>query len=202
MNLTVPAIRKVAPNAPDVIVNQIINDLPKWAPAFDLGNDEEVLQFLAQMIHESQGLTHFEESLYYSTPERIAQVWPSRFSVASARPYARNPQALANVVYANRMGNGNAASGDGWKYRGRGGLQATGKAMFQQISTLLKYDFVANPDALADPKWVLPGSLAVAKILKLGLIHDFVADTKKLNGGTIGLADRMAILKALRDATK
>ncbi len=202
LNLTERAIRAVAPKAHPVIVKQIVENLQGWAPAFGLDSDEDVLEFIVQLVHESAGLTKFEESLYYKTGERIKATWPKRFiNSASAQPYAKNPQKLANRVYANRMGNGDEASGDGFRYRGRSGLQATGKDMYAKISVVLKFDFVSNPDALADPKWVLPASLAIAKLLKLGELTGMDADTRRLNGGTIGLADRKAIYAKLKRMT-
>lgn len=201
MRITPEVLRAVAPRAHPVVAKQIIQNLQGWAAGFGLGSDDEVLQFLAQLLHESSGLTDFEENLSYSTSKRIAQVWPSRFTEVSARPFVRNPKGLANKVYANRMGNGSEASGDGYKFRGRSGLQATGRAMYQKVSELLKFDFVNNPDALADPKWVLPGSLAIARILKLGEVHSFRDDTKRLNGGYNGLADRTATYNKLRALT-
>jgi putative chitinase len=91
------------------------------------------------------------------------------------------------------MGNGNEASGDGYRYRGRCGLQATGKEMYSKVSAILDFDFVTRPDDLASPMWVIPGSLAIAKILKLGDVHGMEQDTRRLNGGTTNLANRKAL---------
>nr|WP_246715312.1 glycoside hydrolase family 19 protein [Aestuariivirga litoralis] len=194
-------MQKIVPNGNGIILQQMEDKLQGWGPTFGLNSDDEILQFLAQLFHESVGLTRFLENLNYSSPARLIAVWPKRFpNLASAKPYAGNPQALANKVYASRMGNGDEASGDGWRYRGRGGLQATGRAMYQNISAILSHDFVANPDDMVDPKWILPSALAVAKILKLGSIHDFIQDTKALNGGTTGLAERQAYYKRLQNA--
>jgi putative chitinase len=163
--------------------------------------DDEQLQFLAQCIHESAGLTVFAENLNYSTAERIAAVWPSRFNVSSAKPYARNPKALANKVYANRMGNGDEASGDGYRYRGQGSLQGTGKDMFRKIGAILGVDLVAHPELIQSPQYNLLGALAIAKILGLGNIHDFKNDTHTLNGGYTGYADRLSIYNRLKTLT-
>lgn len=94
---------------------------------FGIGGAEQQARFLANVGHETGGLSVFEENLNYSA-ERLPKVWPKRFpTLASTSVYARNPVALANKVYADRMGNGNEKSGDGWRYRGAGMLQLTGR---------------------------------------------------------------------------
>jgi putative chitinase len=201
MRLTKEVILKIAPRANLALVNEIVTTLPKLAPQYGLGSDDEILQFLAQCIHESNGLTTFKENLNYSSAARIAAVWPSRFTTKSAIPYARNPAKLASKVYANRMGNGDEESGDGWKYSGKGLLQATGKAMFKMISDITGYDFVSKPDDMVLPKYNLLSALAVAKILKLGEIHDFKSDTKKLNGGYTNYEDRLSLYNRLKTLT-
>lgn len=95
---------------------------------FGIVSDEQRARFLANVGHETGGLSAFSENLNYSA-KRLTEVWPKRLpTLASATPYANNPVALANKVYANRMGNGDEKSGDGWRHRGSGGLQLTGKA--------------------------------------------------------------------------
>jgi putative chitinase len=101
--------------------------------------------FLAQLSVESGNLRSTEENLNYSA-KRLTQVWKTRFpTIASAEPYAHNPEALANYVYANRLGNGNEASGDGYRYRGRGLIQITGRENYRKVG------YENNPDALTDP---------------------------------------------------
>lgn len=201
MILTRDTLLPVVPHADHDLLNEIVANLPTLAPKYGLGSDDEILQFLAQAFHESMGLTNFNENLNYTSADRIAAVWPSRFTKMTAIPYAHNPQKLASNVYANRMGNGDATSGDGWKYHGRTMLQATGKAMYKQISDMLGYDFVAKPDDINLPKWNLLASLTIAKILKLGAIHDFKNDTKTLNGGYEGYSDRLSIYNHLKQTT-
>lgn len=107
---------------------------------------------LATPYHETGGkMQPVTESLYYTSPERIRKVWPSRFSSAAAAiPYTRYPQRLANKVYANRMGNGPEGSGDGWRYRGRALPQLTGKENYDKFSDVLGIDLVNDPDAAND----------------------------------------------------
>lgn len=201
MKLTRQVILSVAPHANLAITDEFVKNLPLLGPKYGLMIDDEQLQFLAQCVHESNGLTVFVENLNYSTPERIASVWPSRFTVASAKPYARNPKGLANKVYANRMGNGDEASGDGYRYRGQGSLQATGKDMFRKIGAILGVDLIARPELIQSPQYNLLGALAIANILGLGAIHDFKNDTHTLNGGYTGYADRLSIYNRLKTLT-
>lgn len=201
MKLTRDTILKIAPHADGSLLNEIVSSIEHLAPEYGLKSADEILQFLAQAIHESNGLSDFEENLFYKSPDRIAAVWPSRFTKVTASPYARNPQKLASKVYANRMGNGDEGSGDGWKYRGRTMLQATGKDMYKKISDRIGYDFVTHPDDINLPKWNLLASLCIAEILNLGEIHDFKADTKKLNGGYTNYSDRLSLYTRLKQLT-
>jgi putative chitinase len=105
--------------------------------------------FIAQTCHESQHYQRWIENLNYSTGERIRSVWPFRFlSLSDARQFVRRPEALANRVYANRLGNGDEHSGDGWRYRGRGLLQITGKANYREAQTGMKIPLLAEPELL------------------------------------------------------
>lgn len=102
--------------------------------------------FLAQTAHESGGYTRFEEALNYSAP-RLRSVWPRRFKTdRAARRYAGKPRALAKRVYSGRMGNDQL--GDGWRYRGRGPMQVTGRDMYRDVGALIGVDLMANPDLL------------------------------------------------------
>lgn len=150
--------------------------------------------FLAQVSHESGRLTTLSENLNYSA-QRLCAVWPSRFpSPASAQPFANNPQALANKVYGGRMGN--TAPDDGWRYRGRGLKQLTGKSnytAYQQASgkpVLAQPDLLLEPDAASDSAawfWHANGCNALADR------QDWKALTARINGGTLGLAERVAL---------
>jgi len=164
-------------------------------------NLQRIAAFLAQVAHESGQLRKLEESLYYSTAKRISEVWPKRFPTeAAAAPYARNPEGLANRVYALRIGNGDAASGDGWRYRGRGLKQLTGRANYKEAGTALGVDLVRSPDRLKDPVlaarsaawfWQSRGCNPLADDTSGDDDDaDFVAITKLINGGTVGLKER------------
>lgn len=113
---------------------------------------ERIAAFLGQLFVESDMLTRLEENLMYTTPERLCAVWPSRFkTVESAKPYVRNPQKLANFVYANRNGNGPEASGQGWAYRGSGYIQLTGFSNFSRAAEATGRPYVNYPELVRQP---------------------------------------------------
>ncbi|MDZ7892337.1 MAG: glycoside hydrolase family 19 protein [Rhodoferax sp.] len=156
--------------------------------SFNLG-DLEMDDFLGQVLHESAGLTRFTENLNYSA-ERLCQVWPSRFpTIADARPYANNPEALANRVYGGRMGN--TESGDGWRYRGRGPIQLTGKDNYAAVSELIGQDLVVLPELMEQPRYSLEATIAWWEDrIPDHMIGDPLKVTKRVNGALIGLNDR------------
>lgn len=167
-----------------------------------------VVEFLAQCAHESGQFTRLEESLSYS-PERLMQVWPKRFpTLAAATPYANSPHKLADFVYSNRMGNGDVASGDGWNYRGRGVPMITGRANYAKVAKLIGDPLLVScPDRLCMISVAaLAGAAWWASDPELNRLADdtatdddaadFVSITRKVNGGTVGLAER----QKLRDA--
>ena len=160
----------------------------------DLDTPARLSAFLAQTGHESGGFKFLEENLNYK-PETLCRVWPSHFNEENCHEFSGNPEAIANTAYAGRMGNGDAETGDGWRYRGRGFLQLTGKENYEHASSDLGFDFVSEPDAVATPEGA---TLTAAWFWKKhNLNHyvdnnDFTQMTKIINGGTIGLEDRVA----------
>ena len=143
---------------------------------------------LAQWAVETGGFTRFEENLSYSA-QRLCAVWPKRFpTLASAEPFANNPQALANRVYAARMGN--TDPGDGWRFRGRGMTMLTGRANYTEASHLTGVDVVANPDLVAQAE---TGMAVACAFWAANGINQFADDDDiagvrvKVNGGNIGL---------------
>lgn len=157
--------------------------------------------FLAQIAHESGGLTIREENLNYSAP-RLMAVWPSRFpTLAAAQPYARNPQKLAERTYGGRMGN--TQPGDGWRYRGRGYIQLTGREAYREVGRIAGLDLENNPDLASDPRHAAAVAAAFWTWKKLNPLcdaGDFVTCTRRINGGTIGLDDRRAWLAKVQAA--
>lgn len=173
-----------------------INDI---LPDFEINTPKRVAAFLAQCGHESAGFSTLKENLNYSA-DGLNNTFPKYFKNAGrdATQYARNPEKIANVVYANRMGNGDEASGDGWKYRGRGPIQLTGKDNYRAFAN----DYFEDPETLLnDPDLLIdhiPTSLLAAvwfwqknKLNVQADAGDIKLMTKKINGGYIGLEDRI-----------
>ena len=138
---------------------------------------------------------HLEENLFYTTPERIRAMWPTRVpDLATAAQLIRKPQALANRVYANRNGNGDEASGDGWKYRGRGLLQLTGRANYMAAEAALDQPYKAQPDLVTQPLHAAMTAawfFVAANGLALADASNIEALTRAINGPALaGLADR------------
>jgi len=167
---------------------------------FGIETPEQQASFLGQTSHESAGFTALVESLNYKA-ESLCKVWPKRFpSLEMAQPYHRNPEAIANHVYANRMGNGDEESGDGWKYRGRGLIQLTGHDNYRACGEALGVDLLDDPDLVSTPMYAALSAGWFWSTHHLNNIaSDIVAVTKKINGGTIGLDDRVARTQAVLD---
>lgn len=163
--------------------------------------DSEVDDFLGQVLHESAMLERLEEGLYYKTPGRLMATWPTRFkSLADELPYLRNPEALANKVYGGRMGNVNP--GDGWRNRGAGLIQVTGADNLRALQKATGIPVFDKPELLRKPT---VEALRVVIAWWEGnvpdsLMGDLVKVTKRVNGGTIGLAHRRALTDESRSA--
>ena len=159
--------------------------------------------FLAQLGHESSGLTHKEENLSYSA-SRLTEIWPSRFpTLEVAKKYERNPEKLANFVYGGRLGNVNP--GDGYKFRGRGYIQLTGRETYREVGKIAGLDLESDPDLAAKPENAVKIACAYWSWKKLNAtcdVGDFTALTKKINGGTNGLSDRMDWLTKVQNVLK
>ena len=160
---------------------------------YDISTPKRQAYFIGQCMHESGGFKQLKENLNYSAKGLMA-TWPSRFpDMDTAEKYERNPEKIANKVYAGRMGN--TEDGDGAKYIGRGLIQLTGKENYANCGSAIGVDLVANPDLLSTPKyaalsagwfWNRKGLNALADVDDLDTI------TKRINGGLIGIADRKA----------
>ena len=174
----------------------VIDAIPDTAARFGITTPLRLAHFLAQCGHESGGFKATQENLNYSA-KGLCGIFRKYFpSVTVALQYERKPEKIANRVYANRMGNRNEASGDGWKHRGRGYIQLTGKENYKAFDATVPEDILANPDLVAT-KYALASAAFFFKKNGLWAICDRGADmatvtavTKRVNGGTIGLADR------------
>lgn len=165
-------------------------------PTFHIDNINRVASFLSQCSHESREFTVMNENLNYSAAALLA-VWPSHFDASIVDSYARHPEMIANRAYANRMGNGDEASGDGWKYHGRGPIQITGKANYAVCSKAVFADdrLVTSPQLLATDMDSAIRSACwywVSRNLNVPSDSgDVVTVTRKINGGEIGITDRI-----------
>lgn len=150
--------------------------------------------FLSQIGHESASLNSIIENLNYSA-DGLLKTWPTRFrNLTAAQPYHRNPEKIANNVYADRMGNGTEQSGEGWKYRGRGLKQLTGKSNYQLLTKSLGTDFVTRPELLEQPEFAVKSAMwfwANNSCNNYADKADIEGLTRKINGGTNGLTDRI-----------
>jgi putative chitinase len=155
-----------------------------------------IAHFMAQIEHES-GLKPIAENLNYSRL-RLTQVFPKYFKdMATALMYANKPEMIANRVYANRMGNGNERSGDGWKYRGRGFIQITGKNNYLLLSKDTRIDFIENPDLLLQEANAMISALWFWQTNDLNRhadLDDILSITRKINGGLNGIEHRKELL--------
>lgn len=168
---------------------------------FEINTPLRLSHFLAQCGHESGGFKVTRENLNYSA-EGLSKIFPKYFpSVEAATPFAKQPEKIANKVYANRMGNGDEASGDGFKFRGRGYIQLTGKQNYTLFGQAIGQDLIASPDKVAVEYPLLSAAWffhknGLHKIADEGAEDVTVTKvTKRVNGGTIGLADRIKHFK-------
>ncbi|ERV69935.1 glycoside hydrolase family 19 protein [Pseudomonas aeruginosa] len=169
---------------------------------FEINTAERVAMFLAQVGHECQSLKRVVENLNYSA-EGLLATWPKRFTPAEAKQYARQPEHIANRVYANRMGNGSADTGDGYRYRGRGLIMITGRDNYTEAARALALPLVAQPELLEQRTWAAIAAGWWWKSRGLNDLADqgrFERITLKINGGYNGAEDRVARLEWARAA--
>ena len=173
---------------------------PVWEAAlnttfdrFDISHPLRQAAFIGQAAHESGNFKMLVENLNYRA-ETLMKVWPKRFpTLEFAKQYERDPKKIANSVYANRMGNRDEASGDGFRFRGRGLFQTTGHAGYYHAGQALGEDFVMQPDLVATPQYAALTAgffWSTHKLNQYADSRDYKMMTKKINGGFIGLADR------------
>jgi putative chitinase len=189
-------IQKLKGHIPDVVIAQI----PETAKKFNITSNLRLAHFLSQCGHESGGFKAVSENLNYSA-DGLKKTFGKYFPGNLAESYAKQPEKIASRVYADRMSNGNEASKEGYKFRGRGYIQLTGKGNYTSFTKFIGEDCVANPDLVAT-KYPLASAAFFFDSNKLWSICDKGADdatvtavTKRVNGGTIGLADRIKHFK-------
>jgi putative chitinase len=189
----------------------------QWLPAlnaamkrFEIRTRARAAAFLAQIAHESGQCRFIEERLSYSAGA-LMRTWPKRFPAFEiASQYERNPEKLANFVYANRLGNGPPESRDGFRYRGRGLIQVTGRSNYTAVSAALKVDFVSRPELMVEPRYAAQSAGWFWQTRGLNELADDKSDddddedfrqiTRVINGGLNGLAERLAFWAVARKA--
>jgi len=181
---------------PDAVIAQI----PDAAKKFNITNPLRLAHFLAQCGHESAGFKAIQENLNYSA-DGLKKIFPKYFPGNLAESYSKNPEKIASKVYGSRMGNGDETTKEGFKFRGRGYIQLTGKDNYTKFAKFIGEDTVSNPDLVAT-KYPLASAAFFFDSNKLWAICDKGADdatvtavTKRVNGGTIGLPDRIKHFK-------
>lgn len=188
--------------------------LHRTADLYAINTPERMAAFVAQVGHESIGFTHLEENLNYTKAETIVSVFKHDYDTNKnrvidpaelefAKQFIRQPEKLANFVYANQNGNGPVESGDGWKFRGRGLLQVTGRENYEACGKALGVDFLEAPAALALPSWACLSAgwyWSCHRLNDLADSGDFETMTRRINGGLNGLDDRKARLEKARAA--
>jgi putative chitinase len=188
---------KLKGHIPDTVIAQI----PDVAAKFQINTPLRLAHFLAQCGHESGGFKHTNENLNYSA-DGLKKIFPKYFAQAGlAESYARQPEKIASRVYGGRMGNGDESTKEGFKFRGRGYIQLTGKSNYTEFDKFVNEDILANPDLVATQYPLLSAAWFFHKN-GLNAIADKGADdatvtavTKRVNGGTIGLPDRIKHFK-------
>lgn len=174
---------------------------------FEINTVPRVAAFFAQCAHESTGFSRLEESLYYRDALRLSAIFSGTFHriADEARPYTRNGVALANKVYANKLGNGDEVSGDGWRYRGRGLIQLTFKNNYAHAAELVDEPYVEHPEMLIEPKHACLASAAWWFDNQCNTLADaalFDQITAKVNKRSLGAAERREYYRSALSAFK
>lgn len=183
-----------------VIPDSVLAQIPDTAKKFNITNNLRLAHFLAQCAHESGEFKAIKENLNYSS-DGLKKIFPKYFPGNLSESYARQPEKIGSRVYANRMGNGDENSKEGFKFSGKGYIQLTGKQNYTEFSKFIGEDCVANPDLVATKYPLASAAFFFNKnglwsICDKGSTDDVVtAVTKRVNGGTIGLEDRIAHFK-------
>lgn len=190
-------LEKLKGHIPDTVISQI----PDTASKFGITNTLRLAHFLAQCGHESGGFLHTVENLNYSA-DGLMRIFPKYFpNKAIAESYSRKPEAIASKVYGARMGNGIETTKEGYKFRGRGYIQLTGKDNYAAFDKLVEDNIISNPELVASKYPLMSAAWFFNKnglwsICDKGATDEVVtAVTKRVNGGVIGLADRIKHFK-------
>lgn len=191
IKLTLEHLQACLPEAKKANLEKYVEGFNETFEHFEINTPERMAMFIAQTAHESGNFNAVEENLNYQA-KALLSFWPKKFA-GVADEYARKPEKIANRAYCDRMGNGPESSGEGYKYRGRGIIQLTGKDNYKACGKALGLDLLTDPDQVAkNPVAVLSAGWFwdTRKLNQWADKEDITTVTKKINGGTIGLADR------------
>ena len=191
MELTKQQLKQLLPKNP--YIDQWHNALSQLLPDYEINTPQRIAAFMAQCAHESGNFIFLSENLNYKA-ESLVKIFHKYFpTIESTNGYAKNPEKIANKIYANRMGNGDELSGDGFKYRGRGLIQLTGKTNYTWFAASLEI----SPEEAAQYTQTFEGAAQSGcwfwetnKLNQYADSGDILTMTKRINGGTIGLEDR------------
>jgi putative chitinase len=193
MQVTLELLQKICPKTKTDVLAKYVQPINTVAEHFEINTPQRMAAFLAQTAHESGGFNFIKENLNYSA-DGLQKIFKKYFPTPElAQQYARQPEKIANRVYAARMGNGDEASGDGWKFCGRGVIQLTGKFNYTKLAESLEMNIDDVVKYLETPEGAVASAGWFWDKNKLNAIcdkGDFVLLTKRINGGTIGLQDR------------
>lgn len=198
MEITYDQLAEFFEDTDEHIVEAFVQPLNDTFEEFDINTPKRISMFLAQVGHESAGLKARKENLNYSA-DGLRRVFPKYFRSVNPASYARQPEKIANRVYASRMGNGDEASGDGWRYRGRGLIQLTGKSNYKAFAEFMEMDldqvvaYLETEEGAAMSAGWFWDSRDLNQWADKG---DVLTVTKKINGGTNGLAERKEFYEA------
>lgn len=200
---------KICPSVPPALADKYLPHLNAAMARYAINTVEERACFLAQVLHESENLTRLVENLNYR-PQALLQVFRGRFKPDQAARLGYIPgkqkadcEAIANIAYANRIGNGDVSSGDGWRYRGRGGIQLTGKDNYRRCGASLGVDFVKNPELVEQPQYAFQtsawfwheGNRLGHSLNALANSGEIAAITRAINPAELGLVERFNMSK-------
>lgn len=205
VTLTLEQLQKIIPMAKAENIKKYLAPLNSEMPHFGIVTPLRAAHFIAQVAHESGSFQFSVENLNYNA-RALRTIFGKYFPTDEiAEAYARKPEKIANRVYANRMGNGNEASGDGWKYRGRGLIQLTGHENYKKCGQSIGLDLETNPDQVAlDPVVsikVVGWFWKTNNLNQYADANDIKGITKRINGGLIGIEDRTEFLERAKKST-
>ena len=177
--------------------DKYINFINEYCNTYNVNTEARICNFLAQIFHESGNLSVVKENLYYTTTSRLQAIWPSRFPTSeSALPFVRNESLLAEKTYSGRLGN--TEPGEGYKFRGRGLIQITGKYNYRAFGVFCNQDFISNPDLLLEPRFAVLSAFWFWNKSNCNAFADSDSSeamkqtTKIINGGYGNLKERIA----------